>query len=40
MQVLRGAVVAFNDYHVSELRDLRVPLITSVPALQRRALLR
>jgi TetR/AcrR family transcriptional regulator, regulator of mycofactocin system len=42
MEVLRRAVVAFNDYGAGELPELRIrmSLITSVPALQGHSMLR
>jgi TetR/AcrR family transcriptional regulator, regulator of mycofactocin system len=42
MEVLRRAVVAFNDYGARELPELRIrmSLITSVPALQGHSMLR
>jgi TetR/AcrR family transcriptional regulator, regulator of mycofactocin system len=42
MDVLRRAVVAFNDYGADELPELRIRmgLITSVPALQGHSMLR
>jgi TetR/AcrR family transcriptional regulator, regulator of mycofactocin system len=42
MEVLRRAVVAFNDYGAQELPELRIrmSLITSVPALQGHSMLR